>query len=274
MNAVKIMSSFSKFAVSWRAVRRAGATAAVAFALVEAGADQDFASLRETWITDRLSIGIGVANSSLTNAKRPKDVEGGRTFVGYVWKLEDDDQTTFIPEIKYWTTRNLRLTLTADRVSARTRNYNLAKHSDGIAELFGPAFFVEGLLPLCDETLLLHAGGGVVYGFGDFSEVTWWKLGYASEESWNTLGRPTVKTRQDHYRRIFVDDAFGWAVSAGCAWRPTPRFELDLSLRHVWIEPDCRFGYEYSAPRGFQKRQDGEFTLDHLSVAITGSYVF
>ena len=273
MTAMKTDTSSTKRAILRCAISRAVAVASAALAL-DAVAEPDFASFRETWITDRLSIGIGVASSTLTDSERPKDVAGRRTFVGYVWKLEDAERAAFVPELKYWPIDNLRLTLTADHVSGRTRNYNLAKHSDGVAELYGPALLVEGLLPLFDNKLLLHAGGGVVYGFGDFSEVTWWKLGYASEDSWNTLGRPTVKTRQDHYRRIFVDDAFGWAVSAGCAWRPTPRFELDLSLRHVWIEPECQFGYEYSAPRGFEKHQDGEFTMNHLSVAITGSHVF
>lgn len=252
----------------------AGRRTAAAFLALAAVAAQAQSAFRETWITDRLSVGIGVSHSTLTDAKRPKDVGNHRTFVGYVWKLEDEDQAAFVPELRYWAAPNLRITLSADHVSGRTRNYNLEKHSDGTAELYGPALFAEGLLPLCDEKVLLHAGAGVVYGFGDFSEVTWWKLGYASEESWRQLGSPGVKTRQDHYRRIFVDDAFGWAVSAGCSWRPTPRLELDLSLRHVWIEPDCQFGYEYSQPRGFDKHQDGDFTMDHLSVVFTGSYVF
>ncbi len=231
-------------------------------------------SFRETWITDRLSIGLGFCHSDLTSSKRPKDVGHHRTFVGYVWKLEKEKQNSFVPEIKYWTAPYLRLVLTSDAIKGHTRNYNQQKHSDGTVELFGPAFFAEGLLPLCDETVFLHAGLGVVYGFADFSEVTWWKLGYASEESWIELGRPTVKTRQDHYRRIRVDDAFGWAVSAGCAWRPTPRIEIDLSLRQVWIEPDCEFGYEYSPPRGFVKHQDGDFTLNHFSAVLSCSYVF
>ena len=68
--------------------------------------------------------------------------------------------------------------------------------------------------------------------------------------------------------------AFGWTLSVGASWRPHPRFELDLSLRHTWIEPDCQFGYNYGKKKGFEKHSDGDFTLDHLSVALTGSYVF
>ena len=229
----------------------------------------------ETWIRDRLTLGLGVSCSVLTDSERPKDADRKRTFLGYIWKLEDADQAGIVPELRYRAADNLRLALGLDRVSARTRNFNQAKHSDGTADARGPEVLVEGLLPLLDDTLFLHAGVGFVYDFSDFEEITWWHLGYASRDAWIARGSPKVHTAQDHYREIKVDDAFGLAVAAGATWRPHPRFELDLSLRHVWLEPDCQFGYTYSASKGgFKKQQDGEFTLDHLVVAITGSYVF
>lgn len=230
---------------------------------------------QETWLSDRLSIGLGFSFATLTDAKRPKDAPGEATFVGFVWKLEDTRQAGFVPELRYWAATYLRVTLTTDRVAGRTRNYNQMKHSDGVAELWGPELLLEGVYPLCDDTVFLHAGVGLSYEFGDFSEVTWWNLGYASEAAWRDHGSPTVKTAQDHYREIHVDDAVGWTLAAGCSWRPTPRLELDLSLRHTWIEPDCEFGYNYGSRKGgFKKQLDGEFTLDHLAVALTCSYVF
>ena len=66
----------------------------------------------------------------------------------------------------------------------------------------------------------------------------------------------------------------GWSVSAGATWRPHPNFELDLSLRHTWIDPDCQFGYWYGKKKGFEKHSDGDFELNHLSVVLTASYVF
>lgn len=230
-------------------------------------------SFYDVWLKDRLTIGLGLSFSTLTDAKRPKDVENHRTFVGFIWKLEDDDQIGVVPEIRYWAADYLRLVLSLDRVSGRTRNYNQQKHSDGTASLWGPQLLVEGLYPLCDNTVFLHAGAGIAYDFADFTEVSWWKLGYSSAENWEYYGR-TKKARQSRYREIRVDDAFGWTIAAGVSWRPHPDFELDLSLRHTWIEPDCRFGYNYGGRRGFEKDQDGDFTLDHLSVVLTGSYAF
>ena len=229
----------------------------------------------ETWIEDRLSLGLGLSYTTLTDPRRPKDNNRQKTFVGFVWKLEDEDEVGVVPELRYRASDHVRLTLSMDRVSGRTRNFNQAKHSDGNVEAIGPMLMAEGLLPLCDDTLFLHAGVGLAYAFADFEEVTWWHLGYASEAAWIARGRPSVRTAQDHYREIKVDDAFGWAVAAGATWRPHPRFELDLSLRHVWLDPDCQFGYTYSARKGgFKKHLDGDFTLDHLAVALTGSYVF
>ena len=230
-------------------------------------------SFFDVWIKDRLSIGLGVSFSTLTDSKRPKDVENGRTFVGFVWKLEDTDQVGIVPELRYWASDYVRLVLSMDRVVGRTRNYNQMKHSDGEINVWGPQFLVEGLYPLCDNTVFLHAGAGVVYEFSDFTEDKWWKLGYASRDSWVYYGG-TDKARQGYYREIHVDDGFGWILSAGCSWRPHPRFELDLSLRHTWFNPDCQFGYNYGKRKGFEKHQDGDFDLDHLSVALTASYVF
>lgn len=230
-------------------------------------------SFGDIWFKDRLTIGLGVSWSVLTDAERPKDADRRKTFVGYVWKLEDEDQVGVLPELRYWAAPNLRIALSMDRVSGRTRNFNLAKHSDGVVELMGPQLLVEGLYPMCGDTVLLHAGAGVVYDFADFKEVAWWHLGYSSEAAWNEYGR-TGKTRQNYFREIRVDDAFGWTLAAGASWRPSPHFELDLSVRHTWIDPDCQFGYNYGARKGFERHSDGDFTLDHLSVALTGSYVF
>lgn len=230
-------------------------------------------SVFDVWIRERLAIGLSASWSKLTDRTRPKDVMGGRTFVGYVWKLEDTDQTGIVPEIRYWAAPFARVSLGLDRVCGRTRNYNLEKHSDGDAELMGPQLLVEGLYPLCDDTVLFHAGAGIVYDFADFSEVAWWHLGYASEASWNRLGRPRTP-RAGYTREIRVDDAFGWTLAAGAAWRPHPNFEVDLSLRHTWVDPDCEFGYNHGGRIGFRKDLGGDLALDHLTVALTGSYVF
>lgn len=254
------------------------ALAATAFAEVPTESPAPAVPLRsesfyDTWIKDRLSIGLGISYSTLTDAKRPQDVENHRTFVGYVWKLEDTEQVGVVPELRYRASDYVRVVLSLDRVVGRTRNYNQRKHSDGDINVWGPQLLVEGLYPLRGDTVFLHAGAGLAYEFTDFNEDKWWKLGYSSADSWRYYGA-TNKARQGYYREIHVDDGFGLTLAAGVSWRPDPRFELDLSLRHTWFEPDCQFGYNYGGRKGFDKHQDGDFTFDHLSVVLTGSYVF
>jgi len=254
------------------------ALAATAFAEARAESRAPAVQLRaesfyDAWIKDRLSIGLGLSHSTLTDAKRPKDVENRRTFVGYIWKLEDVEQVGIIPEVRFRAADYVRLVLSQDRVVGRTRNYNQQKHSDGDINVWGPQILVEGLYPLCDDTVFLHAGLGLAYEFTDFNEDKWWKLGYSSRDSWLYYGG-TNKARQGYYREIHVDDGFAWTLSAGASWRPNPRLELDLSLRHTWFNPDCQFGYNYGSRKGFDKHQDGDFDFDHLSVALTASYVF
>lgn len=245
----------------------ASGTVSAAPALEPAGGFYDI------WIKDRLTLGLGLAGSVLTDAKRPENEPAHKTFVGFIYKLDDEDPVYVLPELRYWAARNLRVTLSIDHVSGRTRNYNTpTRHSDGNVEVSGPQLLVEGLWPVCDETVFLHAGGGLVYGFADFNEDTWWNLGYADQASWAYYGSPRDRTADGRYREIQVDDSVGVTLAAGVSWRPDANFEVDLSLRHTWLEPDCEFGYRRKG--SFQSVQGGDFTLDHLTVALTGSYVF
>ena len=222
----------------------AAGTVSAAPALEPAGGFYD------TWIKDRLTLGLGLAGSVLTDAKRPENEPAHKTFVGFIYKLDDEDPVYVLPELRYWAARNLRVTLSIDHVSGRTRNYNTpTRHSDGNVEVSGPQLLVEGLWPICDEN-----------------------LGYADQASWTYYGSPRDRTADGRYREIQVDDSFGVTLAAGVSWRPGASFELDLSLRHTWLEPDCEFGYRRKG--SFQSVQGGDFTLDHLTVALTGSYVF
>lgn len=225
----------------------------------------------DEWVADRLTVGIRIGKNHLTDGKRPGNYE--QDFVGAIYRLDDDDDIVVYPELRYWVARHFRFTLGMDSAGGRTRNFNTPNHhSDGTATVKGPLFLVEAVYPMLDDTLLLHAGAGLTWGFGDFDYVTWWHLGHSSEASWKARGSRTNRTRAGYYRQMNVDDALGVAVSCGLAWRPTDRVELDFSVRHVWIEPDCHWGYQYDDH--FEEHQVGEFTLDHLQVSAMLSYVF
>ena len=248
-----------------------------ALAVAQGGAAESAANLEEesfydAWLKDRLSVGLSLSYSKLTDATRPKDRDGGKTFVGYVWKLEDTDEVHVLPTVSYWAAPYLRLSLFWNSVAGHTRNYNLQLHSDGDVTAEGPALLVEGLYPICGDTVFLHAGVGLTYAFCDFDEDTWWHLGYGSYDSWVNSFNKRNHVRSDHFREIEVDDAVGYLVSAGVSWRPIARAEIDLSVRHVWLDPDCDFGYRYTSRR--ETLLTGDFELNHLSVVLTGSYVF
>lgn len=230
-------------------------------------------SFFDRYIRDRLSVGVTVVSASLSDAERAEDKGGGQTFVGFIYKLEDVDKTTVVPTVSYWVPECwLRFTFSWDSISGRTRNYNKARHSDGVVKTDGPVFMLEAVLPLFDNRLLLHAGAGVVVAKSDFEEVTWWNLGFSSEESWKARGAPTSGSERTRYREIQVDDVTAPIFSGGVAWRIFERLELDVSARYVKMEPDCEFGYSHGGH--FSASEGGEFTLDHTSVAATVSYVF
>lgn len=225
----------------------------------------------DRFLKNRLSIGLTVVSTHLTDAERPEDKGAGKTFVGFIYKLEDEDKSMVVPTVSYWIPEVfIRLGVSWDSISGRTRNYNKTRHSDGVVKTEGPAFFAEAVIPLFDDRVLLHAGAGVVVAKSDFTEDTWWHLGYSSENAWIQRGSPM--TVSGHYREIQVDDVTAPIITGGVSWRPFEHVEIDVSGRYVKMEPDCEFGY--SSGTHFHPNEGGDFTLHHASVAATVSFVF
>ena len=230
-------------------------------------------SFHDRYLAGRLSIGATALSTSLTDAKRPEDKGAGKTFVGFIYKLEDDHATRLVPTVSYYMPEYmLRASLSWDSVYGRTRNYNKTRHSDGVVKTQGPSFLLEVAYPFLDDTLIAHAGVGFVAANSDFTEDTWWRLGFSSEEAWKARGAPSHVSRGARLREIRVDDVFAPMIGGGLSWRPVEHLELDLSARYVKMEPDCEFGYSHGGR--FSRSEKGEFTLDHASVAATVSYVF
>lgn len=233
----------------------------------------------DVWIRDRLSVGLSVSFGKLTDDDRPRDYEQKRTFLGYINRLDLEDEFGWSPAVSWLASDYVRLGLSWQSVEARTWNFPRPgydkPHSDGIASASGFVFSVEGSYPSEGGVWRPHAGLGLGLFKGDFdADVTWWNYGWKTEGDWIAAGRPRSPAPGKPYRYIDVDDAVGVVLSAGVAWRPRPRFELDLSLRRTWLEPDCEFGYEDAKTHERSKGFGGEFTFDSLAVALTASYVF
>lgn len=232
----------------------------------------------EGWIADRLTLGLAIRQSHLTDNHRSPDRDGGKTFVGYVNELDMNNETLVVPVLTYWAARYLRLSATWENLKAKTYNYDPDNpyghhlHSDGRLKLEGPVFVVEGLWPLWNDTVFPHVGAGLFIGMGDFLENDFWHYGYATQEDYDAFGRPK-KARSYFLREIRVDDAIGWLLSAGVAWRPFKHFQVDLDVRQMWVEPDCVFGYT-SRKGKWDPQVDGEFTLDNLTWTLSAAYVF
>lgn len=259
------MKRFTSFSASRTA---AAAVLSVSLSSAAFAAGEPF---REVWLTDRLSVGLGVGVSYLTDKHRHPHKEEGYTFVGFVNELDDEHAVFPVPEVAWWATRNLRLRLAFDHVEGRTRNYNY-DHSDGTVRIRGPVFAAEFVYPTFDDTLFPHAGFGVAWENARFKPERWWTLGWYYEDEWAEAGRPEKK-KSGYTRAIKVDDTIGWVLSAGVSWRPVPRLQLDATVRHVWAEPECEYG-SVRRKKGYSRELDGKFWLDHATVAVSASYVF
>lgn len=229
------------------------------------------------WLSERLTIGVGVRHAHLSENYRTPDRESGSTFVGRLNMLNLENENDVMPVVTYWLARYLRVGATWERLHARAYNYNVGDpygqhaHSDGVAKLSGPVFTLEGMIPLFDDTLFPHAGAGVLVGMGDFKEDTFWHYGYTRQEDYEAAGKPT-KGRSGYLREIHSDDTLGWLVTAGVAWRPVKHLQVDLDVRQTWAETDCEYGYMLKS--GWDPHRKGEFTFDNVTWSLSASYVF
>lgn len=239
----------------------------------------DEPSFFDTWIRGRLAVGLSVSRWRLTDPNRPEDEKRQKTFLGYLNHLSEENPTSFSPEVSWLACDFVRIGLTYQTFEARTRNFKedpvYGRLSDGNVRSSGPMLLVEGVYPLQGGIWRPHAGVGVGWFAGHFSEDTWWRLGYSIPAQWKDAGRPAADSApvSGRYRSIEVDDAIGTAFVAGIAWLPIERLSVDLSVRRTFLEPDATFGYDYPDGSGIVK-QKGEFTLDSVAVALTASYVF
>ena len=236
-------------------------------------------SFYDVWIRDRLTVGLAVSWNKLTDADRPRDLTRTKTFLGFINRLELENEIGWTPVVSWLASDYVRLGLSWQRVEARTWNFPrppyTESHTDGIASSSGPAFSVEGCYPTEDGVWRPHAGVEIGFFRGGFdADNGWWRYGYPSKAEWEASGRSKSPSDGRNYRYIDVDDAIGWSLSAGIACRPHPRLELDLSIRQTWLEPDCEFGYENARNGRRAKERGGEFTFDSFSVAFSASYVF
>ena len=251
-------------------IRRSASSSSRSFASSALTLPRHEESFYDAWLSDRLSVSVGFSVSALTKNHRPKDRDGGRTFVGFVNKLENERPVRFTADISYWASRHLSLGLSFANFGGRTRNYNNHR-SDGCVEVWGPVLHADAVLPCLDDVLLPHLGAGVIYGVIDFEEDRWWNLGYSSQAEYDATGH-TYKTKNDRYREIRVENAFGFVLQAGMAWRPMEHVQLDLTLRQTFLSCDAEFGYRRT--RGYRRELPGEFDLDNFSVIFTVGYVF
>lgn len=237
------------------------------------------ASFFDVWIRERLSVGLSVSFSRLTDADRPEDESRTRTFVGYVNHLSLENEFGFVPTLNWLASDFVRVGLTLHETEARTRNFKKDPHldrrlSDGNATASGVLLSVEGTWPFYEGRLRPHAGLGLGWYKGSFDEDTWWRLGYLSPVDWNAAGRPSSGTLEGRYRAIHIDDEVGLSAAVGIAWRPAQNWELDFSLRRTWLDPDCEFGYVDEKSGRWTKSLSGHFTMDSLAAVLTASWVF
>lgn len=226
----------------------------------------------DTWIRDRLSVGLGITAFKLTKNHRTPDINRKKNFIGAVTELHECREFLLTPSISYSWNDYFQTTLSYADITANTENFN--NHlGDGHVHYRGPILALEGTYPLLDGQLITHAGAGIGFLWGDFHEDKWWNLGYASYDSWVYRGSPSWRTQLNYYREIHVDE-FEMPIffNLGATYRFTPNWGIDFTARYMMLDPDNDFGYHYTSR--YERHNVGDFDLTHFAFTLSATYTF
>jgi outer membrane protein W len=230
----------------------------------------DWSNIYEDFIKERLSVGFRVSHFALTKSRRPEDEQRELTFIGYVNELNEVDNNRLWPTVLYKFNQYFAAEFTMDAVTARTKNFN--NHlSDGSVKVSGPIFNLFASYPFWDGRINPYVGIGIAPWSGTFKHDTWWMNGWSSPDDYAMAGSPK-DSRRGYERRIKVSDDAGLVWTLGINARLHRHAELDLMVRWLDIDVDNEHGVLQNGV--YDKKREGNFTMDHYALAGSIRFVF
>ena len=219
-------------------------------------------------LADHLTVGLRLVSNKLKETSRPADRDGGRTFLGYVNELDQQEKTGVRPFVGWQFCPYFGVEFSQDEVAARTRNYNNGM-SDGILRMSGPVFTAMASYPVTDY-LSPYVGIGYAPWSATFEHDDWWRLGYDSPEGYAAAGAPDAPLSMG--RLIEVEDDSATFFTLGLAVRLHRRARLDVMMRQIDLTSKARFYHDFSGNKVLER--EGEFTMKHSTYGIALSFVF
>ena len=222
----------------------------------------------DPYVAERLIVGLRLVNNKLKETSRPADRDGGRTFLGYINEIEQQEKSGVRPFVGYQFCPYFSVELSEDEVAARTRNYNNGM-SDGVLRMSGPVFTATVRYPVTDY-LSPYVGLGYAPWSASFDHDAWWRLGYSSPETYAALGSPDEALSMGRLIEVEGDSATFFTL--GLAVRLHRRARLDVMMRQIDMTSKARFYHDFSGNKVLER--EGEFTLKHSTYGVALGFVF
>jgi hypothetical protein len=240
-------------------------------------------------VTNRLEIGLRISYFTLVENKRDETVNGTRRgFLGSINELEEDQDYTPYPFVRFFPIPYVGVEIGYDKVQAITRKWtdppeggSRDQDSDGTIVLEGPLVQVVGRYP--NESIVTpYAGFGPVFygtflGEAEFEHTEWWHNGFGSYSDqnyydWVNDGRQAWPNG-GYQRTIELSDTMGWVLSGGASVAIYKGLELEASVQYVWANVDAHY---YLTRNGYVFQNNGyyNFPMDHWAGQIGLKYVF
>lgn len=219
-------------------------------------------------IYERLELGTRFTKYSLSSGEYT--IEDGTGFIGNVRNLQEtQNYSPFKLFIDYWFIPWVGAEFTFDGIEVQAVNENNGE-SDGRLEMSGPIFSVVGRWPNTSR-FTPYVGLGFAPWNAEFTNATWWHLGYPDPESWEADGKP--KTREGGRRRtITASDETGTVMFMGVACHITRNWSADILLRSMSLSSEVN--YVRAENGSISEDIDGTFPLDHTTFGLGVRYSF
>lgn len=223
------------------------------------------------FLHERVEIGTRVTAFHLKDASRPADPNREETYVGYLNRLDDDQNYAPVKVFAdVYVNPYFGAELTYDEVAGRAYNMN-GGDSDGYIEMSGPIFSLIGRYPIQD---MFYPYVGIGYAWMDatFERAPWWEWGWKSEADYEAAGGGVAST--GIYRYMIVEDDDAMVYTIGLVVRFTDHLAADVMVRSMDLKADTLF---YRTIDGVVSEPDtsrGAFVMDHIAYGLGVRYVF
>lgn len=230
----------------------------------------------EKYISERLEVGISLANASMDKTHVPYDRSQHHNFLGNINNLDEDETLGIGIVVRYSFIDYLAVEASND-IHARLRTENMDGDTcDGAIELDGWRVQLIAKYPFDFDTFIVepYLGLGLAFLSCSYSHENWWHYGWSSPEDYARNGHGSTSPHNGATRNMDLSDPDTTPViTIGSSFVVSDHVVLDVFWRDIDADPVKVDFYREENGRHVPMRK-GEFPIAHSALGCSVRYLF